>query len=89
MVKNNVNIEVITSMDRTELPISKDSIVGKAVVTEDGDIIFETDLAIRQDIRKAKWYEILKRNIVGLMNRLTNLLSRRWDIPTSNLFRNI
>lgn len=80
LVQKYDNIQVITSIDKLELPIAKNSIVGKATVVEDGVTIFETDIIIREDIRQVKWYEIFKRNFVRFMQRIMEYLNKRWDV---------
>lgn len=89
MVHKNDNIQVITSIEKKELPIAKNSTVGKAIVVEDGVTIFETDMIIKEDIRKAKWYELFQRNLIQLIEKIVKFLSRRWDIPISCGFSNL
>lgn len=89
MIRKDDNIQVITYIDKIELPIAKDSVVGKAIVVEDGITIFETNMIIKEDIRKAKWYELFQRNLIQFIEKLMNFLSRRWGIPVSYKFSNL
>lgn len=70
------NIEVLISIDNNDLPIFKDSIVGKASVIEDGKTIFETDIIIKEEVLEAKWYEIFKRNILNFLKKMGNIILR-------------
>lgn len=83
MIHKDDNIQVITSIEKKELPIAKNSVVGKVTVVEDGITIFETHMIIKEEIRKAKWYELFQRNLIRFIEKLISFLSRRWDIPIS------
>ena len=70
LIKNHEDITVNLSIDEDiELPIKKDTIIGKAQVLESGNIIFETNILIKEDINKAKWYIVLIRYIERLFGR--------------------
>ncbi len=69
LVKKGTKITVDLDLEDVSLPIKKDSKLGKAYVKEDGKIIFETDILIREDVNKAKWYVLVWRFIKSLFEK--------------------
>lgn len=71
LVKNDENIVVNVNIDEDiRLPIKKNAKVGNATVEKDGEIIFQSDVLIKEDVNKAKWYVLLVRFIDRLINRV-------------------
>jgi D-alanyl-D-alanine carboxypeptidase (penicillin-binding protein 5/6) len=70
LIRNDENIDMnINIEENIKLPIRKDTIIGKAKVIENGNIIFETDILIKEDVNKAKWYTIVKRYFERLFGK--------------------
>lgn len=62
LIKNDDNMTI--NMDIKEditLPIQKNSKVGEVKIEKDGEVIFKTDILIKEDVNKAKWYVLVRR----------------------------
>ncbi len=71
LVKNDENIVVNVNIDEDiKLPIKRNTKVGNATVKKDGEIIFQSDILIKEDVNKAKWYVLLGRFLDRLINRI-------------------
>lgn len=69
LIKNDEDIVLKIEIDENiDLPVDKDSIVGKAAIEKDGQIIFQTNILINQDIKKAKLYVLIQRFIQEVFN---------------------
>ncbi len=66
LTRNSNDFTIDIDIGEINLPIKKNTKVGKAYVKENGKIIFDTDVLIKEDINKAKWYVLLWRFIKGL-----------------------
>lgn len=66
LLRKGTKITLTLDLDDVNLPIRKNSKLGKVYVKEDGKIIFETNVLIREDVNKAKWYVLLWRFIRSL-----------------------
>lgn len=71
LVRNDENIVVNVNIDEDiKLPIKKNTKVGNATVEKNGEIIFQSDILIKEDVNKAKWYVLLGRFLDRLINRV-------------------
>lgn len=70
LVKNDDNIQVKLSIDEIELPVKKNTKVGTATVEENGRVIFKTNILIKEDVDRAKWYVVIGRSFERLFNRI-------------------
>lgn len=79
LIKNDDDINVNINIDEDlTLPIKKNAKVGKAIVEKDKEIIFETDILIKEDVNKAKWYVLVRR----FFDRLIDIVRGLWDKGT-------
>ena len=68
LIKNDEDIAVNISLDENiNLPIKKNEKIGAAKIGKDGQVIFETNILIKEDVKKAKWYVLIWRYLVGLL----------------------
>ncbi len=71
LVKNDEDIVVnIDINEDITLPIEKNTKIGKATVEKEGEVIFESDILIKESVNKAKWYVLIGR----FFNRLANMV---------------
>ena len=71
VVKHEEDIKTTISLDEEmKLPITKGDKVGKATVEKDGNIIFETDIIVKEDVKKAKWYVLFGRYLGELYGKI-------------------
>ncbi len=71
LIKNDEDIEVNLDIDGDiNLPIAKDTKIGKAIVTKEGEVIFESDILIKEDVNKAKWYMLVGRFFHKIFNMI-------------------
>lgn len=80
LVKNDDNIQVKLSIDEIELPVKKNTKVGTATVEENGRVIFKTNILIKEDVDRAKWYVVIGRSFRRLFNKI-------WYRRTGTLFQ--
>lgn len=69
LIKNDDNMTI--NMDIKEditLPIQKNSKVGEVKIEKDGEVIFKTDILIKEDVNKAKWYVLVRRFFEKLLH---------------------
>lgn len=66
LVSKDSKITLTLNIDEINLPIEKNSKVGRVYVRENDEIIFETDVLIKEDVNTAKWYVLLWRFIKEL-----------------------
>lgn len=75
LIKNDENIIVNISIDEDiVLPIKKDTKIGKAKVEKHGKVIFETDILIKEDVNRAKWHILIRRNFERMINNIKGFL---------------
>ncbi|MBU5428311.1 D-alanyl-D-alanine carboxypeptidase [Tissierella pigra] len=73
LIKNDEDITVNLHINENmKLPIKSGAVIGRAEVLENGEIIFETNVLIKEDVIKAKWYIVLMRYIERLFGRGDN-----------------
>ena len=71
LVKNDEDIVInIDINEDITLPIEKNTKIGKATVEKEGEVIFESDILIKESVNKAKWYVLIGR----FFNRLANMV---------------
>lgn len=71
VVKHDEDIKTTISIDEEiKLPITKGHKVGKATVEKEGNIIFETDIIVKEDVKIAKWYVLFARYLGELYGKL-------------------
>ncbi len=71
LIKNDENIGVNIDIDEAiGLPIKKNTKIGKATVEKEGEVIFESDILVKEDVNKAKWYVLIGR----FFNRIFNAI---------------
>ena len=57
LVKNDENIDVRTELyENMILPIGKGEKIGSVIVERNGQEIFETDIVLNEDVKKANWF---------------------------------
>lgn len=79
LVKADEDIVVNIAMNEDiNLPIMKNTIVGKATIEDNGQVIFETDILIKDNVNKAKWYEIVGRFFEALFDGIKALWDEYW-----------
>ncbi len=62
LVKSDEDIVLNINIDENiPLPIAKNTKIGKATVEKDGEIIFQSDILIKENVNKAKWYVLVRR----------------------------
>lgn len=69
LVRKGADITIDLDLDDIRLPIKVNSKVGRVYVKEDGQIVFQTNLVIKEDINKAKWYVLVWRYIKSLFEK--------------------
>lgn len=74
LIHDNRNIIIKSQLDEIELPIKKGSRVGRVTIEENNEVLFETDLLIKEDIGRAKWYVIMGRSLRRLVNNIMEVL---------------
>jgi len=80
LIKADENITLNICMDEDiALPIMKDTIVGKVTVEKDGQAIFETDILMKEDVNKAKWYVIVGRFFESLFDSIKAIWDEYWS----------
>jgi len=51
-------------VDKVKAPIKKGDVIGKSdVIDDEGNVIDSVDITINEDIKKANFFDYLKRNI--------------------------
>lgn len=71
LVKNDEDIRVKFHLDENlKLPIKKEKKIGRALVENDNDVIFETDLILKEDVKKINIFTSFGRYISSLYNKL-------------------
>lgn len=69
LIKNDEDITVNVDVDENiDLPIGKNTKIGKAIVEKEGEAIFESDILIKEDVNKAKWYVLIGRFFHKMFN---------------------
>ncbi|MDR7857359.1 D-alanyl-D-alanine carboxypeptidase family protein [Tissierella sp.] len=77
LTKSDENIKLHVDIDEDlKLPLHRNSNIGKAVIEKDGEVIFETNILIKEDVNKAKWYVLLGRFFQELGNKISELLDK-------------
>lgn len=85
LIKNDEDIVVNINIDENiPFPIEKNTKIGKATVEKEGEIIFQSDILIKENVNKAKWYVLVRRFFEKLFSmvwdRGTGLLSHQYII---------
>lgn len=71
LVKNDEQIDVkIELYDNMVLPIGKNQKIGSAIVERNGQEIFETDIILNEDLKKANWFILFVRFISDLYDKI-------------------
>ena len=77
LVKSDQLIDVLVEIDENlSLPIVGGQTIGQAIVKENGEEIFQTDIILNQDIKKANWFQLMIRYISNLYDKLTGSVGR-------------
>lgn len=80
LIKMDENITLNIYMDEDiKLPITKDTIVGKVIVEDNGQAIFETDILIKDNVNKAKWHIIVGRFFEALFDGIKATWDEYWN----------
>lgn len=71
LIKNDEDIKVKIDLDEEiNLPIVKGGKVGRATAEKGRQLIFETDIIVKEDVNKAKWFVLLGRYLADLYNKI-------------------
>lgn len=69
LVKSHEDIDVRVELyEKMILPIKKGERIGSAIVERNGEEIFETDIILNEDIKKANWFVLFLRFISNLFD---------------------
>lgn len=90
LIKNDENIGVNIYIDKSiGLPIKKNTKIGKATVEKEGKIIFQSDILVKEDVNKAKWYVLIGRFFSGIFNTIGGFFTgKRVSVYIPPLFCN-
>lgn len=71
LVKNKDEIKIKTEINEgLRLPIEKGKKIGKATVEREGDLIFQTDIILKENVKRANYFVLLGRYIYDLYIRI-------------------
>lgn len=80
LIKMDENVTLNICMDEDiKLPIKKDTIVGKVTIEDNGQAIFETNILIKDNVNKAKWYVIVERFFEALFDGIKSIWNEYWS----------
>ena len=68
LINANDNIGMDIELEEIQIPIQKGKIVGKVSINKEGETIFQTNLLVKDNVNKAKWYVLIWRFVKGLFN---------------------
>ena len=71
LVKNDEDIDVRVELyEKMILPIEKGEKIGSVIVERNGEEIFETDIILNEDVKKANWFILFARFISNLYDKI-------------------
>ena len=71
LVKNDEDIDVRVELyEKMILPIEKGEKIGSVIVERNGEEIFETDIILNEDVKKANWFILFARFISNIYDKV-------------------
>lgn len=69
LVNNEENVQVNINIDEIDLPLKKHEVIGKVTVEKDNNILFQTEIIVKEDVKRAKWYVVIARSFANMLKQ--------------------